>query len=75
VRVLLVDDHPAFRRALSSALGQVPDIEVAGEAGGGIAALTEAEELDPDIVIMDLSMPETRRPAGRRPCLRRPAPR
>jgi DNA-binding NarL/FixJ family response regulator len=58
VRVLVVDDHPAFRKALSSALDLVPDIEVAGQAGGGMAALTEAEQLDPDIVIMDLSMPD-----------------
>ena len=57
-RVLVVDDHPAFRHALSSALSLVADIEVAGEAGGGVAACTEAEELDPDIVIMDLSMPD-----------------
>jgi len=35
VRVLVVDDHPAFRRALSSALRMVKGIEVAGEAGGG----------------------------------------
>ena len=42
VRVLVVDDHPAFRRALSSALSLVADIEVAGEAGGGVAACTEA---------------------------------
>jgi DNA-binding NarL/FixJ family response regulator len=58
VRVLVVDDHPAFRRALSSALGLIADIEVAGEAGGGIAACTEAEELDLDVIIMDLSMPD-----------------
>jgi NarL family two-component system response regulator YdfI len=58
VRVLVVDDHPAFRRALSSALSLVEDIEVAGEAGGGEAACAEAEQLDPDIVIMDLSMPD-----------------
>jgi len=58
VRVLVVDDHPAFRKALSSALNLVADIEVAGEAGGGVAACTEAEELDPDIIIMDLSMPD-----------------
>jgi NarL family two-component system response regulator YdfI len=58
VRVLVVDDHPAFRRALSSALNLVGDIEVAGEASGGIAACTEAEELGPDIIIMDLSMPD-----------------
>jgi DNA-binding NarL/FixJ family response regulator len=58
VRVLVVDDHPAFRRALSSALSLVEDIEVAGEAGGGIAACEEAERLHPDAIIMDLSMPD-----------------
>ena len=39
VRVLVVDDHPAFRHALSSALSLVADIEVAGEAGGGVAGV------------------------------------
>jgi DNA-binding NarL/FixJ family response regulator len=58
VRVLVVDDHQAFRHALSSALDMVADIEVAGQAGGGIAACDEAEQLDPDVVIMDLSMPD-----------------
>jgi DNA-binding NarL/FixJ family response regulator len=58
VRVLVVDDHPAFRRALSSALRMVADIEVAGEAGGGIEACEGAAELAPDVVLMDLSMPD-----------------
>ena len=58
VRVLVVDDHPAFRKALSSALSMIDDIEVAGEAGGGIAACEEVEHLDPDVIIMDLSMPD-----------------
>ena len=58
VRVLVVDDHPAFRRALTSALRLVKDIEVAGEAGGGIAACEEAAALEPDLVLMDLSMPD-----------------
>jgi NarL family two-component system response regulator YdfI len=58
VRVLVVDDHPAFRRALTSALRMVDDIEVAGEAGGGIAACRQAENLNPDIIVMDLSMPD-----------------
>jgi CheY-like chemotaxis protein len=58
VRVLVVDDHPAFRRALTSALCMVEDIEVAGEAEGGVAACTEAESLRPDVVLMDLSMPD-----------------
>jgi DNA-binding NarL/FixJ family response regulator len=58
LRVLVVDDHPAFRRALTSALRLVEDVEVAGEAGGGVAATERVEELEPDLVIMDLSMPD-----------------
>jgi DNA-binding NarL/FixJ family response regulator len=58
VRVLVVDDHPAFRRALTSALDMVEGFEVAGEAGGGVAACSEAEHVDPDVVLMDLSMPD-----------------
>ena len=58
MRVLVVDDHQAFRHALTSALSMVDDIEVAGQAGGGLAACQEAEHLDPDVIIMDLSMPD-----------------
>jgi DNA-binding NarL/FixJ family response regulator len=58
VRVLVVDDHPAFRKALTSALRLVGDIEVAGEAGGGVAACEEVVNLEPDVVLMDLSMPD-----------------
>ncbi len=58
MRVLVVDDHPAFRRALTSALRMVKSIEVAGEAAGGVAATQQARALDPDLVIMDLSMPD-----------------
>jgi len=58
VRVLVVDDHPAFRKALTSALRMVDDIEVAGEAGGGVAACEEATSLEPDVILMDLSMPD-----------------
>jgi DNA-binding NarL/FixJ family response regulator len=58
VRVLVVDDHPAFRKALTSALRLVGNIEVAGEAGGGVAACDQAEALRPDVVLMDLSMPD-----------------
>jgi DNA-binding NarL/FixJ family response regulator len=58
VRVLVVDDHPAFRKALTSALRLIGDIEVAGEAGGGVAACEEAANLEPDVVLMDLSMPD-----------------
>jgi DNA-binding NarL/FixJ family response regulator len=58
LRVLVVDDHPAFRRALTSALSMVDDIEVAGEAGGGHDATKQVAAVDPDLVIMDLSMPD-----------------
>jgi DNA-binding NarL/FixJ family response regulator len=58
LRVLVVDDHPAFRRALTSALRLVRNVEVAGEAGGGVAAAEQAHALEPDLVLMDLSMPD-----------------
>jgi DNA-binding NarL/FixJ family response regulator len=58
VRVLVVDDHPAFRRALTSALRMVDGFEVAGEAGGGVAACDEAQNVVPDVILMDLSMPD-----------------
>lgn len=58
MRVLVVDDHPAFRKALASALSLVEDVEVAGEASGGEDACIEAQELQPDVVLMDLSMPD-----------------
>ncbi len=58
LRVLVVDDHPAFRRALTSALKMVDDIEVAGEAGGGLDATEQVTVIEPDLVIMDLSMPD-----------------
>jgi DNA-binding NarL/FixJ family response regulator len=58
VRVLVVDDHPAFRRALTSALRMVKGIEVAGEAGGGREATDRARKDEPDLVLMDLSMPD-----------------
>lgn len=58
MRVLVVDDHQAFRKALTSALRLVDDVEVAGEAAGGEDACIEAKELQPDVVLMDLSMPD-----------------
>jgi len=58
LRVLVVGEPPALRRALRSALRLVKDIEVAGEAGGGIEAAELALTGDPDLVLMDLSMPD-----------------
>jgi DNA-binding NarL/FixJ family response regulator len=58
VRVLVVDDHPAFRRAVTSALRLVGDVEIVGEADSGVAGARAAMTSDPDLVLMDLSMPD-----------------
>ena len=58
LRVLVVDDHPAFRRALTSALNMIKGIEVTGEAAGGQEATERARQDDPDLILMDLSMPD-----------------
>ena len=57
VRVLLVDDHTVVRRGLREILDADPDIEVIGEAGDGMVAVTMARDRLPDVVLMDLSMP------------------
>ncbi|MCK2244049.1 MULTISPECIES: response regulator transcription factor [unclassified Crossiella] len=58
LRILVVDDHPLFRFGLCQTLQQVPDVEVAGEAATGTAAVAMADSLQPDVVVMDLNMPD-----------------
>ena len=58
IRVLVVDDHPVVRSGIVGLLASAPDIEVVGEAADGRAALDAALALDPQIVLMDLRMPE-----------------
>lgn len=58
LRILLAEDHRMFREALKLILGREPDIEVVGEAGDGRELLQRAAELQPDIVCMDIGMPE-----------------
>ncbi len=58
IRVLLVDDHAILRAGLKMMLNAQPDIEVVGEANGGKQGVIEAQRLHPDVVIMDISMPE-----------------
>jgi two-component system response regulator NreC len=58
IRVLLADDHPVVRLGLSALLGSEPDMEVVGEASDGLEAVSKTQELQPDVVIMDISMPE-----------------
>ena len=56
-RILLVDDHPLVRQALRDVLEKESDFEVIGEASDGWQAVQMVEEYEPDIVIMDISMP------------------
>ena len=58
IRVLIVDDHAVMRAGLEQLLAQAEDIEVVGTAADGAQALTQARELAPDVVLMDLHMPE-----------------
>jgi DNA-binding NarL/FixJ family response regulator len=58
LRVLVVDDHPLYRDGLVTAIAAMPDVEVVGDAGDGAAAVGMAKELEPDVVVMDLHMPE-----------------
>jgi len=56
-RVLLVDDHELFREGVAKVINNQPDMEVIGQADDGLAALTMAHELHPDLVLMDINMP------------------
>lgn len=58
IRVLIADDHPLFRKGLRTLLNSMADTAVIGEATTGAAAVTMALSLEPDVVLMDLQMPE-----------------
>ena len=57
IRVLVCDDSDAFRALLRYTLEEDRGIEVVGEAADGMAAIDEAERLQPDVVLLDLTMP------------------
>lgn len=57
-RVLIADDHPLFRDGLCKLIESTPDTELAGEATTGVEAVEMALDLQPDIVVMDLQMPD-----------------
>jgi DNA-binding NarL/FixJ family response regulator len=59
IRVLLVDDHQVVRRGLRTFLEVQGDIEVVGEAGDGDEGVARAQELLPDVILMDVKMPGT----------------
>jgi DNA-binding NarL/FixJ family response regulator len=57
VRVVLADDQPLVRAGLRMLIADIPDIEVVGEAGSGAEAVRLAEQIQPDVVLMDIRMP------------------
>jgi DNA-binding NarL/FixJ family response regulator len=58
IRVLLVDDQSLVRAGFRMILNAEPDLEVVGEAGGGLGAVSNAEALTPDVILMDVRMPD-----------------
>ncbi len=58
IRIVIPDDHPIVRQGLATVLSQEDDLEVVGQAGNGLEAVAQARKLHPDIILMDLQMPE-----------------
>jgi len=58
IRILIADDHPVFRFGLKALLSTEPDMQVVGEATSGTEAVTMAYSLTPDVILMDINMPE-----------------
>ena len=55
---MVVDDHPVVRRGISMCLARQPQLEIVGEAGDGREAIHRARELQPDLILMDIDMPQ-----------------
>lgn len=58
IKILVVDDEPAVRQGLRMRLELEPDLAIAGEATSGLEALELAQELQPDVVVMDIELPQ-----------------
>jgi len=58
IRILLADDHAVVRQGFKMILAEQPDMEIAGEAANGREAVELAEKIKPDVVVMDVAMPE-----------------
>jgi len=59
IRVMVVDDHAIIRKGVKAMLELVPDMEIVGEAENGLDAIKMEEQLHPDVILMDLVMPDT----------------
>ena len=59
IRILIADDHPVFRFGMRALISAESDVELVGEATNGEEAIELASELRPDVILMDLNMPET----------------
>ena len=57
VRLILADDHSLIREGLAGIISAQPDMQVVGEAGDGLEAFVKAQELKPDLILMDVQMP------------------
>jgi DNA-binding NarL/FixJ family response regulator len=57
VRILVVDDYEPFRRFVCSTLGKRPTLQIVGEASDGLEAVRRAEELKPDLILLDIGLP------------------
>ncbi len=57
IKVLVVDDHTLFRRGIITVLANQENLEIVGEAADGLKAIEKAEEVVPDVILMDLNMP------------------
>jgi DNA-binding NarL/FixJ family response regulator len=57
VRVLVVDDYEPFRRFVYSTLGKIPRLRIVDQASDGVEAVRKAEELQPDLILMDIGLP------------------
>jgi DNA-binding NarL/FixJ family response regulator len=57
IRVLVVDDYEPFRRFLYSVLGKNPALQIVGEVSDGLDAVQKAEELKPDLILLDIGLP------------------
>jgi len=58
IRILIADDHSVVRQGLHMFLGLDPELEIVGEAANGLEAVSQARKLTPDVVLMDLIMPQ-----------------